>query len=78
MSSNFYLSQVWNGFSEGACTKTLRQHSDYVICLAAAEKNVIHACAFSVGLLISCHFCFYSFLCLCIAEQHCRVWWPWG
>jgi WD repeat-containing protein 48 len=31
--------KVWNCFSEGACTRTLRQHSDYVICLAAAEKN---------------------------------------
>jgi hypothetical protein len=34
------FSQVWNCLSDGACTKTLRQHSDYVICLAAAEKNV--------------------------------------
>jgi WD repeat-containing protein 48 len=34
------LSQVWNCLSDGACTKTLRQHSDYVIRLAAAEKNV--------------------------------------
>ncbi|GJN13710.1 hypothetical protein PR202_gb00446 [Eleusine coracana subsp. coracana] len=31
--------KVWNCFSDGACTRTLRQHSDYVICLAAAEKN---------------------------------------
>lgn len=38
---HFLTSQVWNCFSDGACTRTLRQHSDYVICLAAAEKNVI-------------------------------------
>ncbi|CAM0950116.1 unnamed protein product [Alopecurus aequalis] len=31
--------KVWNCLSDGACTKTLRQHTDYVICLAAAEKN---------------------------------------
>ncbi|VAI29553.1 unnamed protein product [Triticum turgidum subsp. durum] len=31
--------KVWNCLADGACTKTLRQHSDYVICLAAAEKN---------------------------------------
>uniref|UniRef100_A0ACD6ATW0 Uncharacterized protein n=1 Tax=Avena sativa TaxID=4498 RepID=A0ACD6ATW0_AVESA len=31
--------KVWNCLSDGACTKTLRQHSDYVICLAAAQKN---------------------------------------
>lgn len=33
--------QMWNCLSDGACTRTLRQHSDYVICLAAAGKNVI-------------------------------------
>ncbi|KAK4755477.1 hypothetical protein SAY87_009234 [Trapa incisa] len=31
--------KVWNCFSEGTCTRTLRQHSDYVTCLAMAEKN---------------------------------------
>ncbi|XP_072966336.1 uncharacterized protein [Typha angustifolia] len=31
--------KTWNCLSDGACTRTLRQHSDYVICLAAAEKN---------------------------------------
>jgi len=31
--------KVWNCFSDGACTRTLRRHSDYVICLAAAENN---------------------------------------
>ncbi|KAJ6434308.1 hypothetical protein OIU84_017920 [Salix udensis] len=31
--------KTWNCLSDGTCTKTLRQHSDYVICLAAAEKN---------------------------------------
>uniref|UniRef100_A0A0D9XX69 Uncharacterized protein n=1 Tax=Leersia perrieri TaxID=77586 RepID=A0A0D9XX69_9ORYZ len=31
--------KVWNCLSDGVCTRTLRQHSDYVICLAAAEKN---------------------------------------
>lgn len=31
--------KTWNCLSDGTCTKTLRQHSDYVTCLAAAEKN---------------------------------------
>ncbi|ONK61544.1 uncharacterized protein A4U43_C08F31070 [Asparagus officinalis] len=31
--------KTWNGLSDGACTRTLHQHSDYVICLGAAEKN---------------------------------------
>nr|ADN33906.1 nucleotide binding protein [Cucumis melo subsp. melo] len=31
--------KTWNSLSDGGCTKTLRQHSDYVTCLAAAEKN---------------------------------------
>ncbi|KAJ0976181.1 hypothetical protein J5N97_018146 [Dioscorea zingiberensis] len=31
--------KTWNCLSDGTCTRTLRQHSDYVICLAAAEKN---------------------------------------
>ncbi|PQQ11438.1 WD repeat-containing protein 48 [Prunus yedoensis var. nudiflora] len=31
--------QTWNCLSDGTCTRTLRQHSDYVTCLAAAEKN---------------------------------------
>ncbi|XP_027774625.1 WD repeat-containing protein 48-like isoform X3 [Solanum pennellii] len=31
--------KVWNGLSEGSCTRTLGQHSDYVTCLASAEKN---------------------------------------
>ncbi|XP_074582806.1 uncharacterized protein LOC141839054 [Curcuma longa] len=31
--------KIWNPLSDGVCTRTLRQHSDYVICLAAAEKN---------------------------------------
>ncbi|KAL5225180.1 hypothetical protein ABZP36_011819 [Zizania latifolia] len=31
--------KVWNCLSDGACTRTLRQHSDYVICLAASEKS---------------------------------------
>ncbi|XP_060182610.1 uncharacterized protein LOC132612343 [Lycium barbarum] len=31
--------KVWNGLSEGSCIRTLRQHSDYVTCLASAEKN---------------------------------------
>ncbi|KAB5529397.1 hypothetical protein DKX38_019478 [Salix brachista] len=31
--------KTWNCLSDGTCTKTLRQHSDYVICLASAEKN---------------------------------------
>ncbi|KAK1276618.1 hypothetical protein QJS04_geneDACA003771 [Acorus gramineus] len=33
------LSRTWNCLSDGTCTRTLRQHSDYVICLAAADKN---------------------------------------
>ncbi|XP_028770767.1 WD repeat-containing protein 48 [Neltuma alba] len=31
--------KIWNPLSDGTCTRTLRQHSDYVTCLAAAEKN---------------------------------------
>ncbi|CAK9143086.1 unnamed protein product [Ilex paraguariensis] len=31
--------KAWNFLSDGMCTRTLRQHSDYVTCLAAAEKN---------------------------------------
>ncbi|KAK4345210.1 hypothetical protein RND71_035386 [Anisodus tanguticus] len=31
--------KVWNGLSDGSCIRTLRQHSDYVTCLASAEKN---------------------------------------
>ncbi|KAG8472808.1 hypothetical protein CXB51_034689 [Gossypium anomalum] len=31
--------KTWNCLSDGTCTSTLRQHSDYVTCLAAAEKN---------------------------------------
>ncbi|XP_020579105.1 WD repeat-containing protein 48 [Phalaenopsis equestris] len=31
--------KVWNTLSDGVCTRTLRQHSDYVTCLAAVEKN---------------------------------------
>ncbi|XP_021619259.1 WD repeat-containing protein 48 isoform X2 [Manihot esculenta] len=31
--------KTWNCLSDGVCTRTLRQHSDYVTCLAAAEKN---------------------------------------
>lgn len=31
--------KTWNCLSNGVCTKTLRQHSDYVTCLAAAGKN---------------------------------------
>ncbi|KAL8484221.1 hypothetical protein ACS0TY_026788 [Phlomoides rotata] len=33
--------KVWNGLSDGTCVKTFHQHTDYVTCLAAAEKNVI-------------------------------------
>ncbi|KAL3646265.1 hypothetical protein CASFOL_011445 [Castilleja foliolosa] len=31
--------KVWNYLSDGKCVKTLRQHSDYVTCLAAVEKK---------------------------------------
>ncbi|XWS58290.1 hypothetical protein CRYUN_Cryun08bG0021200 [Craigia yunnanensis] len=31
--------KTYNCLSDGTCTRTLRQHSDYVTCLAAAEKN---------------------------------------
>ncbi|XP_058083566.1 uncharacterized protein LOC131231411 isoform X2 [Magnolia sinica] len=31
--------KTWNCLSDGTCTRTLHQHSDYVTCLAAAEKN---------------------------------------
>ena len=49
-SSSFFffwvIYQTWNCLSDGTCTKTLRQHSDYVTCLAAAEKNVISVSKF--------------------------------
>ncbi|CAL0302251.1 unnamed protein product [Lupinus luteus] len=31
--------KTWNALSNGTCTRTLHQHSDYVTCLAAAGKN---------------------------------------
>ncbi|GAV64223.1 WD40 domain-containing protein/DUF3337 domain-containing protein [Cephalotus follicularis] len=31
--------KTWNCLSDGMCTRTLRQHSDYVTCLATAGKN---------------------------------------
>lgn len=31
--------KTWRPFSDGVCTRTLRQHSDYVTCLASASKN---------------------------------------
>ncbi|XP_004302002.1 PREDICTED: WD repeat-containing protein 48 [Fragaria vesca subsp. vesca] len=31
--------KTWDCLSDGTCTRTLRQHSDYVTCLAAADKN---------------------------------------
>ncbi|CAH2055060.1 unnamed protein product [Thlaspi arvense] len=31
--------KTWDGLSDGVCTRTLRQHSDYVTCLAVAAKN---------------------------------------
>ncbi|KAI7730838.1 hypothetical protein M8C21_026173 [Ambrosia artemisiifolia] len=31
--------KTWDCFSDGTCTRTFRQHTDYVTCLAAAEKN---------------------------------------
>lgn len=31
--------KTWNCLSDGTCTRTLRQHTDYVTCLASAEKN---------------------------------------
>ncbi|KAF3454371.1 hypothetical protein FNV43_RR04818 [Rhamnella rubrinervis] len=31
--------KTWSSLSEGNCTRTLRQHSDYVTCLASAGKN---------------------------------------
>ncbi|KAK3200524.1 hypothetical protein Dsin_023939 [Dipteronia sinensis] len=31
--------KTWNCLSDGVCSRTLRQHTDYVTCLAAAEKN---------------------------------------
>ncbi|XP_031397171.1 WD repeat-containing protein 48 homolog isoform X2 [Punica granatum] len=31
--------KAWNCLSEGTCIRTLRQHSDYVTCLATAKKN---------------------------------------
>ncbi|KAH9620313.1 hypothetical protein KSS87_022929, partial [Heliosperma pusillum] len=34
-----HVDWTWSCLSDGVCTKTLRQHSDYVTCLGAAEKN---------------------------------------
>ncbi|KAF6173753.1 hypothetical protein GIB67_042921, partial [Kingdonia uniflora] len=31
--------KTWDCLSDGICTRTLRQHSDYVTCLAGAAKN---------------------------------------
>ncbi|KAM7278794.1 hypothetical protein ACFE04_005928 [Oxalis oulophora] len=31
--------KTWDCLSDGTCTRTLHQHSDYVTCLATAEKN---------------------------------------
>ncbi|CAH8361642.1 unnamed protein product [Eruca vesicaria subsp. sativa] len=31
--------KTWDSLSDGVCTRTLRQHSDYVTCLAVAAKN---------------------------------------
>ncbi|KAK4416211.1 Patatin-like protein 1 [Sesamum alatum] len=31
--------KVWDSLSDGTCTRTFRQHADYVTCLAAAEKK---------------------------------------
>ncbi|CAF1939066.1 BnaC05g46720D [Brassica napus] len=31
--------KTWDSLSDGVCTRTLRQHSDYVICLAVAAQN---------------------------------------
>ncbi|WVY95698.1 hypothetical protein V8G54_027849 [Vigna mungo] len=31
--------KTWNALSNGTCTRTLRQHKDYVTCLATAEKD---------------------------------------
>lgn len=37
--------KTWRAFSDGNCTKTFRQHSDYVISLAAAKHSNIIASA---------------------------------
>ncbi|CAN8260393.1 unnamed protein product [Cochlearia groenlandica] len=31
--------KTWDSLSDGVCTRTLRQHSDYVTCLAVAAEN---------------------------------------
>ncbi|KAD0637534.1 hypothetical protein E3N88_43948 [Mikania micrantha] len=31
--------KAWDCFSKGSCSRTFRQHTDYVICLATAGKN---------------------------------------
>nr|XP_043633416.1 WD repeat-containing protein 48 [Erigeron canadensis] len=31
--------KAWDSFSNGTCIRTFRQHTDYVTCLAASEKN---------------------------------------
>ncbi|CAN1761278.1 WD repeat-containing protein 48 [Linum perenne] len=38
--------KTWDCLSDGTCTRTFRQHSDYVTCLAAAERNsnIIASC----------------------------------
>ena len=37
--------QTWRAFSNGECTRTFRQHSDYVTSLAAARHvNSLHPC----------------------------------
>ncbi|KAE8734690.1 WD repeat-containing protein 48-like protein isoform 2 [Hibiscus syriacus] len=41
--------KTWNCFSDGTCTRTFRQHSDYVTCLAAAEKNANIAASGGLG-----------------------------
>ncbi|KAJ8753520.1 hypothetical protein K2173_022761 [Erythroxylum novogranatense] len=54
--------KMWNCLSDGACIRTLHQHSDYVTCLAAAEKK----CNFYVKLFVDLMNCLYKRFLPCI------------
>ncbi|KAG6519057.1 hypothetical protein ZIOFF_022546 [Zingiber officinale] len=45
--SHLYICQTWNSSSNGVCTGTLRQHSDYVMCLATSRQrsNIVASAA---------------------------------
>lgn len=73
------IRQTWNSLSDGTCTRTLRQHSDYVTCLAAAEKNVICFSIFSwilnAWMKGSCQFVLLNNFCIQYDSTYClEVW----